>query len=47
MVSYLFYPRLYLSEEDFSMAEEGFLHGLGPWPNIDIEMGLLVFFPPQ
>ena len=27
------------------MAEEGFLHGLGPWPSIDIETGLLVFFP--
>ena len=29
------------------MAEEGFFHGLGPWPNIDIEMGLLVFYFPQ
>ena len=47
MVCYLFYSRLYPSEEDFSMAEEGFFHGLGPWPSIDIEMGLLVFFPPQ
>ena len=29
------------------MAEEEFFHGLGPWPSIDIETGLLVFFPPQ
>ena len=47
MICYLFYPRLYPSEEDFSMAEEGFFYGLGPWPSIDIETGLLVFFPPQ
>ena len=47
MVCYLFYPRLYPFEEDFSVAEEGFFHGLGPWPSIDIQTGLLVFFPPQ
>ena len=29
------------------MAEEGFFHGLGPWPNINIEMGLLAFYPPH
>ena len=29
----------------FSMAEEGFFHGLGPWPSIDIQTGPLVFFP--
>ena len=28
------------------MAEEGFFLGLGPCPNIDIDMGLLVFYPP-
>ena len=27
------------------MAKEGFSHGLGPWPNIDIQTGLLVFSP--
>ena len=27
----------------FSMAEEGFFHGLGPWPSIDIQTGLLLF----
>ena len=27
---YLFCPRLYPSEEDFSVAKEGFFHGLGP-----------------
>jgi len=29
------------------MAEEGFFLGLGPWPSIDIDMSLLVFYPPQ
>ena len=29
----------------FSMAEEGFTHGLGPWPSIDIQMGLFIFPP--
>ena len=27
------------------MAEEGFFLGLGPWPNVDIDMGVL--YPPQ
>ena len=31
----------------FSLAEEGSFHGLGPWPSIDIQTGLLVFFPPH
>ena len=30
-----------------SMAEEGFFLGLGPWPNVDIDMGFPVFYPPQ
>ena len=29
------------------MAEEGFFLGLDPWPNVDIDMGLRVFYPPQ
>ena len=29
------------------MAEEGFFLGLGPWPNVDIDMGFPVFYPPQ
>ena len=29
------------------MAEEGLFLGLGPWPNVGIDMGLLVFYPPQ
>ena len=29
------------------MAEEGFFLGLGPWPSVDIDMGLLAFYPPQ
>ena len=29
------------------MAEEGFFLTLGLWPNVDIDMGLLVFYPPQ
>ena len=29
------------------MAEEGFFLGLGPWPFVDINMDLLVFYPPQ
>ena len=29
------------------MAEEEFFLELGPWPNVDIDMGLLVFYPPQ
>ena len=28
-------------------TEEGFFLGLGLWPNVDIDMGLLVFYPPQ
>ena len=28
------------------MAEEGFFFGLGPWPNVGIDMGLRVFYPP-
>ena len=29
------------------MAKKGFFHGLGPWPNIDIETVLLLFYPPK
>ena len=29
------------------MAEEGFFLGQDPWPNVDIDMDLLVFYPPQ
>ena len=29
------------------MAEEGFFLELGPWPNVGIDVGLLVFYPPQ
>ena len=29
------------------MVEEGFFLGLDPWPNVDIDMGLRVFYPPQ
>ena len=29
------------------MIEEGFFLGLGPWPNVDIDVGLLVFYPLQ
>ena len=29
------------------MTEDGFFLGLGPWPSVDIDMGLLVFYPPQ
>ena len=29
------------------MVEEGFSFRLSPWPNVDIDMGLLVFYPPQ
>ena len=28
-------------------AKEGFFLGLGPWPGVDIDMGLLVFYLPQ
>ena len=28
-------------------TEEGFFPGLGLWSNIDIDVGLLVFYPPQ
>ena len=35
------------AEEDSPMAEEGFFLELGPWPSVDIEMSLLVFYPPQ
>ena len=35
------------AEEDSPMAEEGFFLGLDPWPSVDINMGLLVFYPPQ
>ena len=28
-------------------TEEGLFLGLGLWPNVDINMGLLVFYPPQ
>ena len=28
------------------MADKGFFLGLGPWPNVDIDMDLLVFYPP-
>ena len=35
------------AKEDSPMAEEGFFLGLGPWPNVDINMGILVFYPPQ
>ena len=31
----------------FSLAEEGSFHGLGPWPSIDIQTGLLVFSLPH
>ena len=31
----------------FSLVEEGSFHGLGPWPSIDIQTGLLVFFSPH
>jgi len=31
----------------FSMPEEVFFLGLGPWPNVDNVMGLLAFYPPQ
>ena len=34
-------------EEDSPMAEEGFFLGLGLCPSVDIDMGLLVFYPPQ
>ena len=38
-----------MAEEGFflPMTEEGFFLGLGLWPNVDIDMGLLVFYPPQ
>ena len=29
------------------MTEEGFFLGLGFWPNVDIDMDLLVFYTPQ
>ena len=29
------------------MAEEGLFLGLGPWPNVGINVGLLVFYPPH
>jgi len=36
-----------MAEEGFflPMAEEGFFLGLGPWPNVGTDMGLLVFSP--
>ena len=30
-----------------AFIEEGFFFGLDPWPSVDIDMGLLVFYPPQ
>ena len=30
-----------------SMTEEGFFLGLDLWPNVDIDIGLLVFYPPH
>ena len=38
---------LHMAKEEFflPMAKEGVFLGLGPWPNIDIDMGLLVFYP--
>ena len=35
------------AEEDSPMVEEGFFLKLGPWPSVDIDMGLLVFYPPR
>ena len=29
------------------VAEEGFFLGLGPWPNVDVDMGFPVFYSPQ
>ena len=29
------------------MAEEGLFLRLGPWPKVGINVGLLVFYPPQ
>ena len=28
------------------MAGEGFFLGLGLWPSVDIDMSLLIFYPP-
>ena len=36
-----------MAEEGLSlpMTKERFFLGLGPWPNVDIDMDLLVFYP--
>ena len=35
------------AEEDSPHRRGGVFLGLGPWPNVNIDMGLLVFYPPQ
>ena len=29
------------------LAEEGFFLGLGPWPNVDVDIGFPVFYSPH
>ena len=41
-------PRLHLwPRRVLPMAEEGFFLELGPWPNVDIDMGFSVLYPPH
>ena len=35
------------AKEDSPHGRGGVFLGLGPWPSVDIDMGLLVFYPPQ